>query len=284
MAPRVTLIVAVRDQLSLTRACLDSLRSTSEPFRLLVVDHGSTDSTPAFFEKVPYRFPLRYERVPSDTPIVAALNRACRLADTDFLCLLHNDTEIVEPDWLRRLLSAVRASGVGLAGLYGVKRLRRDGRYVGRTIVHSLADGPTVRAPWEEVSVVDAVCLCLARRLMESLGGFDEGYGFHGIDRDLSFSVRERGHRCVVVHAPFRHRGGGTRTHNFAVEAESERADLARRRAALARFAAKWAHRLPCDVRPLGERFTNWMSAKSNGWRGRRRGLRATKRRVETPR
>src|SRR5204863_113454 len=82
----------------------------------------------------------------------------------------------------------------------------------GRTIVHSLAEGPTVRAPWEEVAVVDGVCLCLRRATLEAVGGIDEGYGFfHGYDRDLSFAVRETGRRCVVVHAPFRHAGGGTR-------------------------------------------------------------------------
>ncbi len=61
MAPRVTLIVAVRNQLSLTRACLDSLRSTTEPFRMLVVDHGSTDATQAFVQQFPFGFPLQSE-------------------------------------------------------------------------------------------------------------------------------------------------------------------------------------------------------------------------------
>jgi hypothetical protein len=32
-----------------------------------------------------------------------------------------------------------------MTGLYGAKRMRNDTRFVGRTIVHSLADGPTVR-------------------------------------------------------------------------------------------------------------------------------------------
>ena len=80
------------------------------------------------------------------------------------------------------------------------------------------------------------------------MGGFDEGYGFfHGYDRDLSFAVREAGWRCVVVDAPFVHRGGGTRTGSARRWRAPE--DLAQRRAALARFAAKWRHRLPCDVR-----------------------------------
>ena len=111
--------------------------------------------------------------------MIAALNRAWRLTDTEFVCLIHNDTEMVEPAWLSRLLAALAEPQAGLAGLYGAKRLRASGRLVGRTIVHSLLPQPTVKAPWEDVAFVDAVCLCLSRRLLEAVGGLDEGYGFY---------------------------------------------------------------------------------------------------------
>ena len=263
MGARVTLAMVVFDGLELTRACLESLRSTREPFRLAVVDNGSADGTAEFFERFPYSFPLAYERRPAGGSVIAALNRAWRLADADAVCFLHNDTEVVDPAWLSRLLAALETPGAGLSGLYGAKRLRRDGRAVGRTIVHSLAPTPTVRAPWEEVAFVDSVCMCLPRPLMEEIGGFDEGYGFyHGHDRDLSLAVRERGRRCLVVHAPFIHRGGGTRARDFGRDPRREREDLRMREAALARFAAKWRHRLPCDVRLPGPRLRDWVRAK----------------------
>jgi GT2 family glycosyltransferase len=101
--------------------------------------------------------------------------------------------------------------------------------------------------------------MALPRQLLEEIGGFDEGFPFHGLDRDLSFAVRERHRRVVVVHTPFRHRGGGTRTRGFGSDPGRERADRAEREAALRRFAAKWSHRLPCDVRPLGQRVADWM-------------------------
>ena len=262
MDARVTLVMVVFDGLALTRACLESLRTTTAPFRLAVVDKGSTDGTAELFERFAYPYPLAFERRPAGGPVIAALNHAWRLADTEILCFLHNDTEAVEPAWLARLLAALDTSGAGLAGLYGAKRLRRDGRAVGRTIVHSLAEGPTVRAPWEEVAFVDSVCMCLPRALMEEIGGFDEGYGFyHGHDRDLSLAVRARGRRCLVVHAPFVHHGGGTRARDFARDPARERADLGLRDASLARFAAKWRHRLPCDARSRGARLRDWLRA-----------------------
>ena len=255
--------MSVYNGLALTRACLDSLCATTEPFRLVAIDNGSTDGTTELFERWAYPFPLTFARHPVNQSVIATLNRAWRMVDTEFLCVLHNDTELVEPAWLARLLAALAEPAAGLAGLYGAKRLRADGRVAGRTLVHSLAEGPTVRAPWEEVAFVDSVCMCLPRDLMETVGGFDEGYGFyHGLDRDLSFAVRERGRRCFVVRAPFRHHGGRTRTRDFAAEPERERADRALREAALARFAEKYRRRLPCDVRSARARVGEWLRAK----------------------
>jgi GT2 family glycosyltransferase len=263
MSARVTLAMCVFNQLALTRACMDSLRATTEPFRLVVVDNGSTDGTREFFERFEYPFPLRFDPSGTNESVIASLNRAWRQAETEFICLLHNDTEMLAPDWLSRLLAALGEPGVALAGLYGVKRLRRDGRYVGRTIVHSLAEGPTVRPPWEEVAVVDGVCMCLSRERLASVGGLDEGYGFfHGYDRDLSFAIREAGGRCLVVYAPFAHQGGGTRARDFAGHPDRERGDLALRQAALNRFVAKYGHRLPCDVRSGRQRVGDWLAAK----------------------
>ncbi len=263
MSARVTLVLSVFNQLALTRACMESLRASTEPFRLVVIDNGSTDGTREFFERFAYPFPLRYDHYGVNTSVIASLNRAWRQAETEFICLMHNDTLMVTPDWLARLLAPFADPGVGMTGLFGVKRVRRTGNFVGRTIVHSLAEGPTVRPPWEEVAVVDGVCMCLRRDVMEAVGGLDEAYGFfHGFDKDLSFAVRETGRRCLVVHAPFHHRGGGTRARDFAARPERERTDLVLRRAVIERFVRKWGHRLPADVRPVRARVRDWVGAK----------------------
>jgi GT2 family glycosyltransferase len=256
-----SIVLVVYNQLALTRVCLESLQSTTRPFELCVVDNGSSDGTEGFFREWAAGTPLRYHRNAHNAGLIRALNQGARLAGGDRLCFLHNDTVIREPRWLERLEAAVDGPGrVGLAGLYGVRRLRRDGRYAGRTIVHALEGQATLRRPVTEVAAVDGVCLFLPRAILDAVGGFDEGYGFfHGYDRDLSFAVREAGWRCAVVDAPFLHRGGGTRTGEGAPVPAPE--DLAQRRAALARFARKWRHRLPCDVRGLPARVRDWLAA-----------------------
>jgi GT2 family glycosyltransferase len=251
----ISVVLVVYNRADLTRACLSSLRSTTTPFELTVVDNASTDETPTLFRTVAREREVRYHRNPTNVGLIRALNQATALAGGEFLCFVHNDTEMREPRWLERLHTAViRGVRVGLAGLYGVRRLRRDGRYAGRTIVHALEGSATITAPVVEVAAVDGVCLFLRKSLLQTVGGFDEGYGFfHGYDRDLSLAVRESGWRCVVVDAPFVHRGGGTRTGADAPVARH--ADLEQRRLARERFARKWTHRLPADVRSFRERL-----------------------------
>jgi GT2 family glycosyltransferase len=256
-SPSVSVVLVVYNQVALTRACLASLAATATPFELCVVDNASTDGTDREVAAAWRPRPLRYRRNAENVGLIRALNQGAGLASGEFVCFLHNDTEMHDPDWLARLASAV-ADGdrVGLAGLYGVRRLRRNGRYAGRTIVHCLEGEGTLRRPVVEVAAVDGVCLFLRRSVLASIGGFDEGYGFlHGYDRDLSFAVRERGWRCVVVRSSFVHRGGGTRTAGAAVVRPAE--DLAQRRAALERFRTKWRHRLPSDVRTWRERLAD---------------------------
>jgi GT2 family glycosyltransferase len=256
----ISVVLPVYNQLALTRACLESLRGTSEPFELCIVDNASTDGTEEFFRTAALPVARRYHRNADNVGLIRALNQGAALAGGDVLCFLHNDTEMRDVRWLARLRAALDEPGVGLAGLYGARRLRADGRYVGRTLVHALEGSGNLRDDVTEVAAVDGVCLTLRREVLDAVGGFDEGYGFfHGYDRELSFAVREAGHRCVVVNTPFVHRGGGTRT--GAAAPVKSAADLAQRQDALGRFAGKWRHRLPADVRGARERVADWLTA-----------------------
>ena len=98
------------------------------PFELCVVDNGSRDGTEAYFRRFPLSYPLRYERSAENVGLIRALNAGARAAQGELLCFLHNDTEMREAAWLARLRDAVTGGErVGLAGLYGARRLRADG-------------------------------------------------------------------------------------------------------------------------------------------------------------
>jgi len=270
----ISVVLVVHNQIGLTRACVASLRQTTCPFELCVVDNASSDATSPYFDHWPEGYwreapQLRYRRNAENVGLIRALNQGAALARGDRLCFLHNDAEMLDPHWLATLAEAVGdGSRVGLAGLYGARALHRTGSYVGRSIVHCLAEGPMMSARVVEVAAVDGVCLFVPRVVLAEIGGFDESYGFfHGYDRDLSFAVRATGRRCAVVKSCFIHPGGGTRTGPSA--AVSAATDLAQRNAAMAHFVRKWGHALPADVRGVRERLAESVrrSAARVRWR-----------------
>src|SRR5258705_5034396 len=120
----VSVVIPVYNQIALTRACLESLRGTSEPLELCVVDNASTDGTEAFLRGARLPVPLRYHRNADNVGLIRALNQGAGLAGGDVLCFLHNDTEIRDLRCLARLRSAPADPGAGLAGAYGARRPR----------------------------------------------------------------------------------------------------------------------------------------------------------------
>ena len=95
-----SVVMAVYNQLALTRACLDSLRGTSEEFELCVIDNGSSDGTEQHFTRERHYFPVRYHRNADNVGLIRALNQGAALAAGDVLCFLHNDTEMKDVRWL----------------------------------------------------------------------------------------------------------------------------------------------------------------------------------------
>ena len=92
----VSIIVSTRNGLHSTQACLDSIRSRTAfgNYSLIVADNGSADG----FAK--------------------AINRAIAGCDpASDIILLHNDTEILQPDWIDRLQrAAYSAPNIGIVG------------------------------------------------------------------------------------------------------------------------------------------------------------------------
>ena len=96
---------------------------------------------------------------------------------------------------------------------------------------------------------MDGVCLFLARDVLDAVGRLRRGLRvlprlrprplLRGAGAGPALRGGERARSCTGAGAR-----GRARTHRWR-----RREDLAQRQAALARFAEKWAHRLPCDVR-----------------------------------
>jgi GT2 family glycosyltransferase len=208
--PLVSVVVPTRDG-KLLRQCLDSLLAkTSYPrFEVVVVDNGSTDP-----EVLDY-LELRQDDltvIRDDRPFnYAALNNeAVARASGDVVCLLNDDTEVIEDRWLHEMVGQLCQPHVGVVGaklFYDNGRIQHAGVILGMGgaagHAYRLVPGDSAGSMGrlilaQTLSAVTGACMAVRRRAWEEVGGMDEVHlpvAFN--DVDLCLRLREAGWRVV---------------------------------------------------------------------------------------
>lgn len=210
-----SLIIPTRDGLELLKACVDSVRATTQgvDYEIIVVDNGSTQpATLAWLNEQQRDHGMIV--ISSDTPFnwSALNNLAAAKATGDVLVFLNNDTEAVTSDWLVRLVENALREDVGTCGpllLYGDLTIQHAGVVVGMggwadhvfkglAPVHHqhLFVSPILR---RDVLAVTGACMAVARDRFAQLGGFDETFQVCGSDVELCLRAHRAGLLNVYV-------------------------------------------------------------------------------------
>jgi len=145
------------------------------------------------------------------------LDRASELEDLDALVLVHQDAEIVDPDFCRKLRTALADPDVGVVGCVGAVGVRSiawwEGSVTWGSFIHrysELGGGDLPAFSWQtdgmppfaqtgEVDTVDGFVLGLSPWTVRNVR-FDEGLGpLHGYDFDFCLQVRDAGHKVVTT-------------------------------------------------------------------------------------
>jgi O-antigen biosynthesis protein len=220
--PLVSIIVPTRDKLNLVRPCLESVRANTDygRFEIIVIDKGSVERRTAdYFDELGRDPRVRVLPRPGPYNFSAINNFAAREARGSYLCLLNNDTEVIEPRWLTEMMRYAVRPDIGAVGaklLYADGSLQHAGVVVGvggvaGHIHRSLPAGepgyfcqPHVA---QFVSAVTAACLVVDKRKFLAVGGLDEielPVAFN--DVDLCLKLQAAGWRNIYVpHAVLLH-------------------------------------------------------------------------------
>jgi glycosyltransferase involved in cell wall biosynthesis len=216
--PLVSIVIPTRNGLAVLRPCLNSLLEKTDyaALEVLVVDNGSDDpATLRFLEHLQLRDQrVKVLRDPSPFNYSALNNRAVREARGELICLLNNDIEVIQADWLEEMVSQLQRPGVAAVGaklLFPNRKVQHAGVFLGLGGVaahgHRGFDGGergyVGRANLaQEVSAVTAACLLVRRSAWEQVGGLDaEHLAVAFNDVDFCLRLREVGHR--IVFTPF---------------------------------------------------------------------------------
>lgn len=230
--PVVSVVIPTRDRVDLLAPCLDSLlrKSLYPRFEVIVVDNDSVEPrTHALLREQEARDSrLKVLRIPGSFNFSALCNAGARKAKGDVLVFLNNDTEIVTPDWIERLLYFAAAPDVGAVGaklLYPGGRVQHVGVLLGMGGVagHFGSGVSEDESGWmgrnilpHDVSAVTGACMMIERRKFEAVEGFDEvELPVELNDVDLCLRLAARGWRTVcntqtlLIHRQSASRGGG---------------------------------------------------------------------------
>jgi len=213
--PLVSVIVPTRDQFKLLHACIEGVlhRTDYGPVEIIIVDNGSTDpATLAYLHQLDGQNGLRVLRDERPYNYAQLNNFAATHARGEYLCLLNNDTEVTDPDWLAQLMRHAVRPNVGAAGamlLYDDGAIQHAGVVVGlkRAAGHAHRFLPSGKQGYfryphvpHYVSAVTAACLVVARAKFDAVGGLDEqdlAIAFN--DVDLCLKLQQAGWRNVYV-------------------------------------------------------------------------------------
>lgn len=211
--PKVSIIIPTRDLAGMLRRCVDRIRGvTAYPdYEIIIVDNDSVEpSTSDLFDEL--RRDPRVRVVPHSGAFnyAAINNRAVEESRGEVVCLLNNDVEPVNPDWLSELVRHALRPDVGAVGAklyYPDGRIQHGGVVLGLLGVanHLHQFLPKHHGGYfgrlqvvQNVAAVTGACLVVRRELYRSAGGLDaEHLSVAFNDIDFCLRLRERGYRTV---------------------------------------------------------------------------------------
>jgi GT2 family glycosyltransferase len=209
MKPKISILISVKDQLVLTKKCIDCLKSTLEgliEFEVLLANDGSTDDTASYIDSLPSGF--RAFHRDKSCGFAKNNNWLAREAKGEFLLFLNNDA-FVKGDWLMPMLRVFQSKeNVGFVG--NVQKLYLSNRFDHMGVVFSPYGNPrhygqgfltnSFKGEIKRWSAVTAACCLIRRELFLEHGGFNEDYLNGCEDVDLCLRLNRAGYSHYVAH------------------------------------------------------------------------------------
>lgn len=212
--PKVSIIIPTRDYKDILEVAVESILQKTEysNYEIVIVDNGSEKpETLEWFDDIQAKHSnvhvLRY-----DAPFnYSAINNfAVEKTTSDIIALVNNDVEVIDPLWLREMVSHAVREDVGCVGAklyYTNGQIQHGGVIMGIGGVaghsHRFFDrkhpGYVSRLhATQNFSAVTGACLILRRSLYEAVGGLNsEHLAVAYNDVDLCLKVQAEGYRNV---------------------------------------------------------------------------------------
>ncbi len=215
--PLVSIIIPTRDG-RLLKTCVDSLiqKTSYDHFEIIIVDNGSVQpSTLVYLDRLAkFNVQPHVQVIRMDIPFNYSTlnNTGVSHANGELICLLNDDIEITDPEWLTEMVRQAIRPEVGAVGaklLYPNGNIQHGGVILGLSgggaADHASRHTPSYSSGYfgraaltQSFSAVTGACLVTKHELYEKVGGLDEYHlpvSFN--DVDFCLRLKDKGYRIV---------------------------------------------------------------------------------------
>ena len=215
--PLISIIIPNKDHSKDLDVCVRSIleKSTYRNLEFIIVENNSTEpETFAYYKKMEEKHPSFHVVTWKEGFNYSAINNfGASFAKGEYLLLLNNDTELLEPDSIREMLGFCQREEVGIVGarlLYADDTIQHAGVVIGfggiagHTFIglHKAENSYFHRAMCaQDYSAVTAACLMTKKSVFEAVGGLSTELAVAFNDIDYCMKVRTLGK--LVVYAPY---------------------------------------------------------------------------------
>ena len=214
--PLVSILIPNKDHVADLKKCMDSIeeKSTYRNFEFIIVENNSTEEeTFAYYKEIEKRDNVRVLYYKEEFNYSRINNFGAKEANGEYVLLLNNDTEMIEPDSIKEMLDVCMRPDVGIVGaklIFEDNTIQHAGVIIGFGGVAGHAfigqdrddNGYFSRIiSVQDLSAVTAACLMVRRSVFDELEGLNEEFKVAFNDIDFCLKVRKAGY--LVVYNPY---------------------------------------------------------------------------------
>jgi|GEM_PF-1718817 len=215
--PLTSIIIPCLNQLDFTKECVISIfEFTEEPFELIIIDNGSSDSTADYLTQLSKKHKnVKTIKNKSNLGYAAACNQGLKAARGEWIVLINNDV-VVTRGWLSRMIRTANefehAAVLGPLTNYVVGQQQIvDVPYSDIEEMHEYACEIAVKNAGKtlETNRIIGFCMLVKSELIRTIGGFDLLFGVGNFeDDDLCLRTTIAGFKVIICLDVFVHHYG----------------------------------------------------------------------------
>ena len=184
--PRISVVVCSYNGSRTIRDCMEGLLKLDYPdFEVIVVNDGSTDSTPEIVAEYPFKL--------INTPNMGLSNarNTGMIAATGEIVAYTDDDAHPDPHWLKYLAAALLKTEH--AGIGGPNIAPRDDGEIAECVANAPGGPVHVLVSDTEAEHIPGCNMAFRREALKAIGGFDPQYRAAGDDVDVCWRIQEKG-------------------------------------------------------------------------------------------